>query len=125
MRSVETAFVQPEAAVAGDPVLLAVERPSRCGPRLIGAYVRDGRTVRYQPAIDVERLVLGVVAVAGAAAVLGSALHRTPAVGPVSMGPGGWLSVRGARLPRPRGAGAASRPWWAHLLRARRLVPER
>ncbi|EXG82463.1 hypothetical protein [Cryptosporangium arvum] len=104
-----------------DPVLLPVERPGRCGPRTIGAYVSDGASVRYQPAVDVERLVLGVVAVAGAAAVLGSALHRTPAVGPVSMGPGGWLSVRGARAPRARATDPGSRPWWAHALRARRL----
>ncbi|GAA0223111.1 hypothetical protein [Cryptosporangium japonicum] len=101
-----------------EPVLLPVDRPSRRGTRTIGAYVRDGGTIRYRPAVDVERLVLGVVAVAGAAVVLGSALHRTPAVGPVSMGPGGWLSVRGTRAPRPH---EVSRPWWAHLLSAHRL----
>lgn len=119
------ASIHSDEVAGDDPVLLTVERPSRRGSRMIGAYVRDGGNVRYQPAVDVERLVLGVVAVAGAAAVLGSALHRTPAVGPVSMGPGGWLSVRGRRRPRVRGAAPASRPWWAHVLRAHRLVPER
>ncbi|GAA3394942.1 hypothetical protein [Cryptosporangium minutisporangium] len=107
-----------------DVALLPVERPTRCGSRTIGAYIRTNGEIRYVPAVDVERLTLGVVAVAGAAAVLGSALHRRPAVGPVTMGPGGWVSVRGARgaLPRLRGRASAHRPWWARILRAHRLV---
>jgi hypothetical protein len=60
-------------------------------------------------------------AVAAAAAVV--AVTRTrPSVGLIRMGPGGWVSIKG---PAPALHPAAPRPWWAHLLRARRLVVER
>jgi hypothetical protein len=38
------------------------------------------------------------------------------------MGPGGWVGLKGAALPPLRPA--RRRPWWARLLRARRMVVE-
>ncbi|MFI5957331.1 hypothetical protein [Cryptosporangium sp. NPDC051539] len=106
------------------PADVSITPVIRSGSRTVGAFVTTADGVRYQPVVDVERLVVGVVAVAGAAAVLGVALRPRAAVGPVSMGPGGWVSVRGARgrVPRLRGHRPEPRPWWARLLRAHRLV---
>ncbi|MFC7530074.1 hypothetical protein [Actinoplanes sp. GCM10030250] len=97
----------------------------RAGRREIGAYaVGPDRTV-FVPAVDVTAVVLASLAtitvsvVAAAAAV---AVHRRSAIGAVTMGPGGWISIKRSPAPRLRAGPAARRPWWAHILRARRLV---
>ena len=62
-------------------------------------------------------LALGALAVAGATAVGLRWAARPAAVRSISMGPGGWVSFKGLKQPRPAGP----RPWWAVLLRARPL----
>jgi hypothetical protein len=85
----------------------------------------DGR-IRFVPAVDRERIVFASLATASVAVLgLSAALatrRRGPAIGAVSMGPGGWVSVKGAAPPPLRPD--RRRPWWARLLRARRLVVE-
>ena len=86
--------------------------------RTIGVLVADGEGTRWQRTVDVEGLArLGIVA---AAAVGVAAAVRRPSarVGPLSMGPGGWVSFRASR--RPRGNGAAR--GGPVLLRAHRVT---
>ncbi|WP_097321499.1 hypothetical protein [Paractinoplanes atraurantiacus] len=67
--------------------------------------------------MDVTALAAATaVAVAGVAIAV--AARRRPAIGSVTMGPGGWVSLKRAAQPPLR----EKRPWWAHLLRAHRLV---
>jgi hypothetical protein len=97
------------------------------GERPVGAWIVGPEAVSYRPVVDVTRLA--VAALAGTAAVgvvavaVVAALRRRPAIGTVTMGPGGWVSVKGLAEPRPRAESA--RPWWARLLRAHRLVTTR
>jgi hypothetical protein len=98
----------------------------RQGERPIGAYLVDDHTAVYRPAVDVTRLgmaALATVAVSAVAASAAVALRRRPAIGSVSMGPGGWVSLKRTSAPPLRNR--ADRPWWAHLLRAHRLVVQR
>ena len=112
--------------LTGDPgITVTADRdelvllPVRRGRRITGVFVaRDGRVV-YRPAIEADHVLAAAVLLAAAAAVAVS--RGRPAIGRVSMGPGGWVSVKGAPLPRLRGP-EASRPWWARLLSAHRLV---
>ncbi|MFJ8580871.1 hypothetical protein [Micromonospora sp. NPDC093277] len=94
--------------------------------RPLGAFVLSGGRVRYRRVVDPDQLVAaaaGAFAVAAlTAAVAVAARRRPPTIGTVRMGPGGWVSLRGARTPALR---PDRRPWWARLLRARRLVVER
>ncbi len=95
----------------------------RQGERPIGAYVVGDDSAVYRPAVDVTRLgiaALATVAVSVAAVSAAVALRRRPVIGTVTMGPGGWVSVKGAGVPPLRDG--APRPWWAHVLRAHRLV---
>jgi hypothetical protein len=97
--------------------------PVRSGDREIGAYVTDPDRTRFVPAVDVTAVVLGSMVVAtviGVAAAAGVARRRPPAIGTVTMGPGGWVSLKRAAAP-PLRAAAEPRPWWAHVLRAHRL----
>ncbi|MEU8239014.1 hypothetical protein AB0C07_12260 [Actinoplanes missouriensis] len=97
--------------------------PVLCGDREIGAYI-DGRFV---PAVDTTTVALAALvtaAVVAASVSAGLALRRRPAIGTVTMGPGGWLSLKHSGRPALR-AGGPARPWWARLLRAHRLVEER
>ncbi|BFU44499.1 hypothetical protein [Krasilnikovia sp. MM14-A1004] len=93
------------------------------GDRPVGAYVlRDGVAV-YRPVVDVTRLgvaALGTVAACVVAASAAAALRRRPAIGSLTMGPGGWVSLKRTGAPPLRPAGP--RPWWARALRAHRLV---
>ncbi|MEV6492718.1 hypothetical protein AB0M20_29475, partial [Actinoplanes sp. NPDC051633] len=57
-----------------------------------------------------------------AAASVAVAVRRRPAIGTVTMGPGGWVSLKRTGSPPLRDG--ARRPWWAHALRAHRLVVE-
>ncbi|ATO13715.1 hypothetical protein CO540_07670 [Micromonospora sp. WMMA2032] len=120
--------VAPAAVGAVGPVLElpgtpgAALVPVTCSGRPVGAFVlADGR-VRYRRVVDPDQLVAaatGAFAVAAlTAAVALWSRRRPPAVGTVTMGPGGWLSLRGASIPRPR---PDDRPWWARLLRAHPL----
>nr|WP_221380757.1 hypothetical protein [Actinoplanes polyasparticus] len=96
----------------------------RRGDREIGAYI-DGRFV---PAVDATAVALAALATAAVATVgvsTGLALRRHPAIGTVTMGPGGWISLKRTSRPPLRSARTPDRPWWARVLRARRLVAER
>lgn len=100
--------------------------PVQHGDRPIGAYLVHGETATFCPAVDVTRLAttalatVAVIAVAGSAA---AALRGRSAIGTVTMGPGGWISLKGTGTPPLRPA--QRRPWWARLLWARRLVVQR
>jgi hypothetical protein len=99
--------------------------PVRDGERPIGVYLLGDHTAVYRPAVDVTRLglaALATVAVSTVAVSAAVALRRRPAVGSLSMGPGGWVSFKRTPAPPLRDAG---RPWWARLLRAHRLVVQR
>ncbi|WP_030488459.1 hypothetical protein [Micromonospora chokoriensis] len=117
--------VGPVLELPGTPAAALV--PVVRDGRAIGAYVLSGGRVRYRPVTDPDRLLAaatGAFAVAvltAAVAVVGR--RRPPAIGAVTMGPGGWVSLRGVRAPALRPA--TPRPWWARALRARRLVVER
>jgi len=102
----------------------ATVTPVRRGDREIGAYI-DGRFV---PAVDATTVALAALATAAVATVgvsTGLALRRRPAIGTVTMGPGGWISLKRTSRPPLRRARTPGRPWWARVLRARRLVVER
>ena len=101
------------------------------GSRPIGAFVvRKGR-VRWHPAVDWTRVITTAeVMVGGVVIARRIAARPSGAKALVSMGPGGWVSMRGGAMAvRPAGRGwrrrsvgaARRRPWWARLLRARRL----
>ena len=96
----------------------------RRGERQIGAYVDGPQGVRYLPAVDVTAVLVAAFAAAAVSAVA-LANRRRPVVGAVTMGPGGWLSIKRAAVPPLRAAAAERRPWWAHVLRAHRLVVRR
>ncbi|MET8148595.1 hypothetical protein ACIBSW_35175 [Actinoplanes sp. NPDC049668] len=101
--------------------------PVRSGEREIGVFAVGPDRTTFVPAVDVTALVLGSMTVAAVSAValaLGVSRRRPPAIGTVTMGPGGWLSLKRAAAP-PLRAAAEPRPWWAHLLRAHRLVVKR
>ncbi|MEV0132113.1 hypothetical protein AB0H83_27065 [Dactylosporangium sp. NPDC050688] len=121
--------LEPTVTAAGGTVLIPVVERHADWSRPLGAVaVRGDGTVCFVPVVDPQRLAWCAVAgLAAAAAVVaaGTAARRSGAsVGAVSMGPGGWLSVKGAApahlLPRRR----TPRPWWARLIRAHRLVVE-
>lgn len=119
------AAVGPAVELPGPrPVILV---PVASGDRAVGAYVLSDGMVRYQPVVDL-RQVLSVALAAVAVTALGAGVavgrRRVPAVGTVTMGPGGWVSLKGVTAPALR-SGHAARPFWARLLRARRLVVER
>ena len=64
----------------------------RQGERPIGAYLLDDHSAVYRPAVDVTRLglaALATVAVSAVAVSAAVAVRRRPAIGSVSMGPGG------------------------------------
>jgi hypothetical protein len=118
-----------DTAHAGRPA--ASGRPQPDGPaavpicrgtgghaRTIGVVLADRDGYRYQRTTDVERIATVGTVIGGAVAVAGlvAAALRGPRVQRITMGPGGWVSFRGAAAPRARGG---RRPWWAVLLRAR------
>jgi hypothetical protein len=97
------------------------------GDREVGAWIVGPDRATYRPVIDVTRLAATIVVTAGAVAVavaaVAAAARRRPAIGAVTMGPGGWVSVKGATKPALRSTGR--RPWWAHLLKAEPLDARR
>ncbi|GGN84378.1 hypothetical protein GCM10010112_63730 [Actinoplanes lobatus] len=92
-------------------------RPVRHGQREIGAYATGPDGTVFVPAVDVTTIAVAALGTAALIAVAVSA-RRRPAIGAVTMGPGGWVSLRRSTAPPLR----AGRPWWARLLGARRLV---
>ncbi len=100
--------------------------PVQDGDRPVGAWIVGTDTAVFRPVIDINRLAaaaLAAAATATVAAAAAAATRRRPAIGTVTMGPGGWISLK--RTTRPALRSAAPRPWWARMLRARRLVVER
>ena len=118
-------------ASAGDR---ATGRPAAAGmgrARPLGALeVRNGR-VRWHPVVDVTRVVTTAEIVLGAVAVASRLARRpSPAVARVTMGPGGWVSMKGGAMAvrparrlwrRTRPTPGIRRPWWARLLAATAL----
>lgn len=90
----------------------------RHGDRPVGALV-EGDDVRW---VDIRppragTLALFALAVGGATAVGLRWAARPTAIRRITMGPGGWVSVRGTKPPVAPG----SRPLWARALHAYRL----
>jgi hypothetical protein len=78
------------------------------GARPVGAYaIVDGR-VRWHPAVDVTRVVTTAELVAGAVLITHHLTRRASAPkAAVTMGPGGWVSMKGGTVAvRP-----VRRPW--------------
>lgn len=106
------------------------------GTRPLGAFVvRNGR-VRWHPALDWTRVITTAeVMVGGVLIARRLAARPSGAKALVTMGPGGWVSMKGGAMavrPAERGwrrrrtstAAAAPRkrrPWWARLLAATTL----
>jgi hypothetical protein len=100
--------------------------PVQHGDHEIGAYVIGPRRTTFVPAVDATRIAtaaLAAAAISTVAIAVAVAVRRRPAIGTVAMGPGGWVSVKGTGLPPLRDG--TTRPWWARLLRAHRLVVQR
>jgi hypothetical protein len=104
------------------------------GNRPMGAFVvRNGR-VRWHPAVDVTRIITTAEVVVGGVLIARKLAQRPgSAKALVTMGPGGWVSMKGGvmavrpaerawRRRRPAPAVAPTgRPWWARLLSAKAL----
>jgi hypothetical protein len=124
LRPPNGALLDAPVTTTGETVVVPVGRPDGCG-RPVAVVIADRDGVRLRPVVDIERLAWCAVtatAIAATAVVASAVSRRRPAIGSVSMGPGGWVSLKGAPLPTLRPADR--RPWWARLLRARRLVVE-
>jgi hypothetical protein len=111
-----------EGLEATSAQVVPITRGSGDRVRTIGVVLLDARGARWQPTLDLERLLAVAAAAAGLVAATGfisSALRQPGArVDRITMGPGGWVSFKGGRKPQPRGP---RRPWWAVLLQARPL----
>ena len=105
------------AAGGGAPPIIPVTRNGRT----IGVVIADGAGYRWQATRDVDHLVTVATITAGAVAAVWVAVapFGRPRVQRITMGPGGWVSFKGAAT-APR-LGGSRRPWWAVLLRARPL----
>lgn len=125
MTPLEPAAKSPVTGPDGT-VLVLVARQCADRSRPLGAFaVRADGTVSFVPVVDPQRLAWCAVAGLAAAAVVAAgtaARGRGPSIGAVHMGPGGWVSLRGATPARLVPGRRPSRPWWARLLRAHRLV---
>jgi hypothetical protein len=107
------------------------------GSRPIGAFVMRNGRVRWHPAVDWTRVITTAeVMVGGVLIARRLAARPSAAKARVTMGPGGWVSMKGGVMavrPAERGwrrrrssASAAAaprtrRPWWARLLAATTL----
>jgi hypothetical protein len=112
--------------IAPPVTLIPVEATGRNRARPIGVFAVGPDGVRFHPAVDVRTLTLATAAVVTAVAAAGAGVawrRSRPIVGGVTMGPGGWVSFKGVASP-PLHRVKGCRPWWARLLRARRLVVE-
>ncbi|MCM4084855.1 hypothetical protein [Paractinoplanes hotanensis] len=88
--------------------------------RPVGAWIIERDRVVFRPVIDLTGLAGALLAFSAVAVTAVAASRRRTAIGAVTMGPGGWVSVKGTGTPRLRSD--AHRPWWAHLLGAHPLV---
>jgi len=110
----------PPSTCSGQVTVLPVQH----GDRPVGAWIVGTDTAVFRPVVDVNRLAATALAAAAAATIATVvATRRRPAIGAVTMGPGGWISLK--RTTRPALRSATPRPWWARMLRAHRLVIER
>jgi len=103
------------------------------GGRPMGAFVIRNGKVRWHPVVDVTRVLTTAEIVVGAVLVARHLAARpSGAKAAVSMGPGGWVSMKGGAMAvRPArrlwsrqpvaSAPAGRRPWWARLLAATTL----
>jgi len=97
--------------------------PVMDGDRQVGAWLVGTESATYRPVVDVTRLAGAALATAGAvliASAVAGAVRRRPAIGAITMGPGGWVSLK--RTGGPPLRDGSPRPWWARLLGAHRLV---
>src|SRR5689334_21533453 len=95
----------PAMATPGRPVLVPVAVTGPGTSRPIGAFEVGPERVRFHPVLDLRSVTMAVAGLGAlAVAAVGVAALRSgrPAVGPVTMGPGGWLSVRNAAPARAR-----------------------
>ena len=83
----------------------------RSADRALGAYVVKDGDLRWRPALDLTRVLTTAEIVLGAVVV---ARHLTRRPGApkavVSMGPGGWVSMKGGTVAVRRGSRPFSRP---------------
>jgi hypothetical protein len=99
------------------------------------AYERDSR-VRWHPAVDWTRVITTAEVMAGGVLIARHLASRPSAAkARVTMGPGGWVSMKGGvmavrpaergwrrrRAYAPAAAPRTRRPWWARLLAATTL----
>jgi hypothetical protein len=107
------------------------------GSRPLGALViRDGR-MRWHPVVDLTRVITTAEIMVGSVLIARRLAARpSGAKALVTMGPGGWVSMKGGAMavrPAERGwrrrrdrrspasVPSTRRPWWARLLSARTL----
>jgi hypothetical protein len=106
------------------------------GSRPMGAFVvKDGR-LRWHPVVDVTKVITTAELVVGGVLIAHRLAARPSAAkARVTMGPGGWVSMKGGvmavrpaergwrrrRSPAPTAVGRTRRPWWARLLAATTL----
>lgn len=100
--------------------------PVSRGGRPLGVFVVTAGRVRYRPVVSADRIAVTVLAAAALTAVSAgmaavAARRRPPTVRTITMGPGGWVSLKGLPGAAPRVVADGRRPWWARMLRARRL----
>ena len=106
------------------------------GNRALGAFVVRNGKVRWRPALDVTKVITTAEVVVGGVLIARQLAGRpSGAKSLVTMGPGGWVSMKGGAMsvrpanrgwiPRRRPAAQPSiarrRPWWARLLSAKAL----
>jgi hypothetical protein len=86
-------------------------RAERSADRALGAYVVKDGDVRWRPALDLTRVLTTAEIVLGAV-VVAHRLTRRPGApkAVVSMGPGGWVSMKGGTVAVCRGSRPFSRP---------------
>jgi hypothetical protein len=110
-----TTITSPEARSADAVGVI----PVMAGDREVGAWITGPGGTVYRPVIDVTWLAGAVLAAAAVAVAATAAARPRTAIGRVTMGPGGWVSLKG--LPRPRMQAEPERPLWARLLGADRF----
>jgi hypothetical protein len=128
--------VRTHTAVRGDGAERSRFDAAMSGSRPLGAFVlRDGR-VRWHPVVDLTRVVTTAEVVLGGVLIARRIAARPSAAkAQVTMGPGGWVSMKGGVMavrPAERAwrrrrstlspaAPRTRRPWWARLLAATTL----